>query len=57
MAMFFFAQSDLDGIVGLAYLIMVAYNFNPLFDNIMQKKLFDRNVFPSTFLHKKILDH
>lgn len=31
-----FAQSDFDGIVGLAYPTMAAYNFNPMFDNIMK---------------------
>ncbi|CAD8133884.1 unnamed protein product [Paramecium pentaurelia] len=44
-----FAQSDFDGIVGLAYPTMAAYNFNPLFDNIMQQKLLDRNVFSFYF--------
>ncbi|CAD8053380.1 unnamed protein product [Paramecium primaurelia] len=44
-----FAQSDFDGIVGLAYPSMAAYNFNPLFDNIMQQKLLDRNVFSFYF--------
>ncbi|CAD8100887.1 unnamed protein product [Paramecium sonneborni] len=44
-----FAQSDFDGIVGLAYPSMAAYNFNPLFDNIMSQKLLDRNVFSFYF--------
>ncbi|CAD8135397.1 unnamed protein product [Paramecium pentaurelia] len=44
-----FAQSDFDGIVGLAYPTMAAYHFNPLFDNIMQQKLLDRNVFSFYF--------
>ncbi|CAD8197251.1 unnamed protein product [Paramecium octaurelia] len=44
-----FAQSDFDGIVGLAYPSMAAYNFNPLFDNIIKQKLLDRNVFSFYF--------
>ncbi|CAD8132993.1 unnamed protein product [Paramecium octaurelia] len=44
-----FAYSDFDGIVGLAYPTMAAYHFNPLFDNIMQQKLLDRNVFSFYF--------
>ncbi|CAD8044662.1 unnamed protein product [Paramecium primaurelia] len=44
-----FALSDFDGIVGLAYPTMAAYHFNPLFDNIMQQKLLDRNVFSFYF--------
>ena len=31
----FISQSGFDGIVGLAYPSMAAYNFKPLFDNIM----------------------
>ncbi|CAD8178863.1 unnamed protein product [Paramecium octaurelia] len=44
-----FAQSDFDGIVGLAYPSMAAYNFNPFFDNVMSQKLLDRNVFSFYF--------
>lgn len=31
-----FAESGFDGIVGLAYPTMAAYNFNPMFDNIIK---------------------
>ncbi|CAD8133714.1 unnamed protein product [Paramecium octaurelia] len=44
-----FAQAGFDGIVGLAYPEMAAYNFNPLFDNIIKQKLLDRNVFSFYF--------
>lgn len=44
-----FAMSDFDGIVGLAYPSMAAYNFSPMFDNIMKQKLLDRNVFSFYF--------
>lgn len=45
-------QSGFDGIVGLAYPSMAAYNFNPLFDNIMKQKKLDQNVF-SFYLSSK----
>jgi len=38
-------KTGFDGIVGLAYPSMAAYNFNPLFDNIIQEKKLKSNQF------------
>lgn len=40
-----FENSGFDGIVGLAYPSMAAYNFNPLVDNVMKQKKLDHNQF------------
>ncbi|CAD8091839.1 unnamed protein product [Paramecium sonneborni] len=40
-----FQNSGFDGIVGLAYPSMAAYNFNPLFDNIIKEKKLKSNQF------------
>lgn len=44
-----FAEAGFDGIVGLAYPSMAAYNFSPLFDNIIKQKRLDRNMFSFYF--------
>ncbi|KAL4453961.1 hypothetical protein ABPG74_003844 [Tetrahymena malaccensis] len=40
-----FAQSKFDGIVGLAFPSMAAYNKNPLFDSLMEQKKISKNIF------------
>jgi cathepsin D len=40
-----FAEAGFDGIVGLAYPSMAAYNFKPLFDSVIDQHKLDRNVF------------
>ncbi|CAD8212157.1 unnamed protein product [Paramecium octaurelia] len=49
-----FAESGFDGIVGLAYPQFTAYNFNPLFDNIMHQKLLYRNADNILFYGKNL---
>lgn len=44
-----FAEAGFDGIVGLAYPTMAAYNFNPMFDNIIKQKRLDKNIFSFYF--------
>lgn len=44
-----FAEAGFDGIVGLAYPSMAAYNFSPLFDNIIKQKRLDKNMFSFYF--------
>jgi hypothetical protein len=40
-----FQDSGFDGIVGLAYPTMAAYNFNPIFDNIIKQESLQNNQF------------
>eukprot|EP01017_Pseudomicrothorax_dubius_P001080 TRINITY_DN0_c3436_g1_i5.p1 TRINITY_DN0_c3436_g1~~TRINITY_DN0_c3436_g1_i5.p1 ORF type:complete len:314 (+),score=96.11 TRINITY_DN0_c3436_g1_i5:2-943(+) len=40
-----FVEGKFDGIVGLAFPEMAAYNMNPVFDNVMNQKLLKNNVF------------
>lgn len=40
-----FEDSKFDGIVGLAYPEMAAYDETPLFDNIMKQHRLENNVF------------
>ena len=40
-----FEASKFDGIVGLAYPSMAAYNLNPVFDNIIKQKKLSSNIF------------
>jgi cathepsin D len=40
-----FAQSKFDGIVGLAFPQMAAYDNDPVFDNIMKQKKLSKNEF------------
>eukprot|EP01017_Pseudomicrothorax_dubius_P050106 TRINITY_DN9424_c0_g2_i8.p1 TRINITY_DN9424_c0_g2~~TRINITY_DN9424_c0_g2_i8.p1 ORF type:complete len:420 (-),score=62.57 TRINITY_DN9424_c0_g2_i8:166-1425(-) len=40
-----FLEAKFDGIVGLAYPDMAAYNMSPLFDNVINQKILQRNVF------------
>ncbi|CAD8180988.1 unnamed protein product [Paramecium octaurelia] len=48
-----FQNSGFDGIVGLAYPSMAAYNLNPLFDNIMKQKKLQSNQF-SFYMSNKV---
>eukprot|EP01017_Pseudomicrothorax_dubius_P013390 TRINITY_DN1586_c0_g1_i2.p1 TRINITY_DN1586_c0_g1~~TRINITY_DN1586_c0_g1_i2.p1 ORF type:complete len:433 (+),score=118.10 TRINITY_DN1586_c0_g1_i2:93-1391(+) len=40
-----FVQAKFDGIVGLAFPQMAAYDMNPVFDNVMKQSLLQNNVF------------
>jgi cathepsin D len=44
-----FAEAGFDGIVGLAYPSMAAYNFKPMFDSVIDQHKLDRNVFSFYF--------